>query len=526
VGGLCDDGSRAPCAAVANPVSTAPYQALFLPSGARWASTLGAAVSDNGNVYLLDLGHDGLANGRDWLGSDASGQYAQVERVTFTLVAGTHVQPALWNTVDATPPTPLSRDATAARSLVRATPGFTQTDTWTVSWQGALPGLAALGGQAQVGRDGTVAWIAIQSPTGLAGQPFTGVGRLYDPRLAIQPARPGRIGDIVQVTAVREPGDAKPIDTSVEPATAAQEQYCPFGTFELEVTDLLPPGDAYPGGAVAVRVPAWANWSQVTTTFGNTPAGASRAVTADPSCMRLASAFTGSAPAATALKPVTVSFLSGELLLTGLAFGYAGRPTVQADPAGGGFLVQHDEGLAGGTCPMLEGAAWPPPVCDDACRIACERLLLSRKARRAAYVYSRCATTDTACLARWAGDGSTTVNKLAFPNPTGPVLGLDLAWTYDLRSPVTPDLGDAAVWPPRGSLISIDTAGGLARGGFAPASGGTRTGTLLPNGVVAWNRPDFTANADDHVQIYASYPADLVLTFSPAGSPADVGLIH
>jgi hypothetical protein len=531
VGGLCDDGAVAPCRPDANPISIVPYQSLFLARGARWASTLAAAASSNGSVYLLDLGHDGLANAQDWLATDTSGLQAQVSSATFASVAAGQGQLALWNDLDASPPTPLTRDATAAKALVRATPGFTMTDSWSVSWQGALPGLADLTGQAEVAADGTVAWIAIQSPTFLGAEPFRGVGRLYHPRLAIRPARPGHLGDIVLVTPLREPGDGPdPIDTSAEVETARATQYCPFGSFELEVAALLPPSDLYPGGAVAVRdpsktAPTWKNWTQPKNTFGTTPAGVARTEEADPKCMARAADLLAGRPGPVH-KPVAVTFLAGELLLTGVTFGYAGRPEAQASGSDPGFLLQDDATGPPPSCPMLEGAAWPSPCDDTTCRDACERTLLGRKARRVAYVESRCATTDAECLKRWAREGSTSNNKLDFPSPTGPVLGLKLGWSTEAGGAATPDLTDAAAWPPRSNLLTILTSGGLSEASRVPLSGTARTGTLLPAGVVAWSRPDFTGIATDHVQVFTAYPDNLLLSFAPALSPGSAGLIR
>ena len=532
VGGVCDDGTSAPCDATANPLGTMPYQPYYVGGAWRWASTMAAAVSDDGVVYLLDLGHDGLANGRDWLATNSSGLQAMISAVTWpaltpaTTTTAAKLGLALWDTAAGSPAT-LSRDKTRARALVHATPGFTGSDTWTVAWQGGLPGLTGLDGQAQVNEKGDVQWIAIQTPTGRLDRPFTGVGNLWDAAFAIQAAVPGvRIGDIVRVTAVREPGDGpKPIDASVGVDQAKSEQYCPMGTFELEVEALLPPDPvSYPGGAVKVRQPAVRDFAQPTTAFGATAAG--DATRAEATCMKHAAGLLALPAGATALvtKPVNVTFLAGELLLTGLNFGYAGRPTAHA-AAGSPYLVQHDATLTGATCPMLDGAALPA-TCDEACRTACEALLLSRKARRFAYVHSQCATTDTECLARWDAVASTTVNKLSFPNPGGPVLGLDLAWTLDEKTPAVLDLASATSWPARGSLVSVVTAGGQVVDGMTPKVSGVATGTLRPNGVAVWDRPDFTSLTGDHAAVYTSYPANLLMSFWTTSSNTDISLIR
>jgi len=520
VGGLCDDGSQAPCQASANAGSSMPYQSLYLASGARWASTLAAAVSTTGSVFLLDLGHDGLANTRDWLSTTLTTSATQVTTVTFVDLPGTTPGLAAWNTIGGGAPA-LTRDKTVAKPLVRATPGFTHTDTWTVSWQGGLPGLSGLDGQAKVDATGAVEWIAIQRPTGRTDQPFTGIGRLYDARFAIQPAVEGvRLGDIVRVTPVREPGDALPPDVTAQTVAIAEEtQYCPIGTFELEVTELLPPTSDYPGGALKVRE----RWAQAATTFGTDAAGVARPATPKATCMSKAGAFQKVPRPAFALKPVSVTVLAGELLLSGLDFGYAGRPVPRA-VAGTPYLLQHDVALDEGSCPRLEADPLPATACDQACQAACEALLLSRKSRRFAYVYSQCAAADTECKARWSGP--TTVNGLTFPNPGGPVLGLELAWTTDGITPVAPDLTAQANWPVRGTLLTVLTTSGLVVQAMQPITSGTPTGTLLPNGVATWSRPDFTRATTDHGQVFASYPANQVITFQTTSAASEVGLFR
>jgi len=59
-----------------------------------------------------------------------------------------------------------------------------------------------------------------------------------------------------------------------------------------------------------------------------------------------------------------------------------------------------------------------------------------------------------------------------------------------------------------------------------PITSGTPTGTLLPNGVATWSRPDFTRATTDHGQVFASYPANQVITFQTTSAASEVGLFR
>jgi hypothetical protein len=463
VGGLLEDGTPAPSG------TRGAFQKQATSTGTRWTSTLAAVGSSTGVLFLVDLAHGTLAAENPVLATQAAGSQARVVSASSSTppVAG---QPflALWD--ERTTPAVPTHDGAELPALVRITPGYTPSDSWTLAWEGLLPGLTAL--KAQVQSTGTgLAWLAVQSSAGATADsgPYRGVGRLYDARLALSP------GDIAVVT---------PVDAAA----------CPRGTFELAVTDLLYPSADFPGGAVAVTPLPDDRQPKVQEGGVEVPA--------NPHCLDAAGRSSA-----------LVTFRAGGLLLTGTTFGYAGRPEAQADATGPAYSLAWED-PAPLACPMLQGAAWPPPACDPACRDRCERLLLSRKARRAFYLAERCAAADTACTARWAaiaGAGGEVVN------PLGPVLAFKVA--------KQDDGGVSTATLARGTTLAIGTVGGQVGLLRRPLVGGQATAAALPAGLATFDRAGATLVEADGVRVYAAYPGNLVLDLSPA-QPAASNTVH
>ena len=105
---------------------------------------------------------------------------------------------------------------------------------------------------------------------------------------------------------------------------------------------------------------------------------------------------------------VTVSFMTPNLVLAGAASGYAGRPDfVFAPPETAPrfeFKYQDEESPLL-SCPIMadDPSLWPPAPADIAacdadpdCRAKCERLVLSRRARRSFYMTDGCLAITTA----------------------------------------------------------------------------------------------------------------------------------
>jgi hypothetical protein len=497
-----------------------PMMVVAPSSGRRLTSMLLSVTSSDGRVYVVDVGH--------WAApSDVSiiNTYSEKSTTTRTRVVtavnglpyvgvnpdGTPIyQPAgtayvaLWSDSDL----PLSftnspTDVPAGYGLQpdylydtsgmvlqpHVTPGYTGSDTWNVTYQGLLPGLNSRVGQVSLSTSGTnqvTGWAAMQDPTGLAtGDPFRDVVRLYDPTLGVH------VGDVVLVAAV-EPDANNPI--------------CPAGYFEMQVTDFLYPSPAYPGGAVMLANRTCQD------NFGNPVA-----CPGDPSCL-----------GGRGVSNVWLTIRAGAMVLTGASVGYAGRPPIVTDPTVAPlfrFEYADEDSLS---CPMLDaGAPWPPlAACDAACRSQCEQLALARKARRFYYV-----TSSLVCDG-WSGPYkqmcADTWRNLAWPITTGPVLafrvGLNVRYLDDNGSYDNhPSYYGTTV---RDATLALTTASGVSPMFRIPRVNTTATGSVMPTGLAVFDRSATTGNADDGVRVYASYPGNQVLDFTPAGTLTDITVIR
>jgi hypothetical protein len=224
-------------------------------------------------------------------------------------------------------------DPSALTTAVTVTPGFTPRDTWTVTREGALPGLVAR--RAESFGDGS---LALQATSGGVAQE---VVRLWDPTLGVT------AGDIVVI----EP-------TGLGTCTR----------FEASITGLLPPAPDRPGGSITLgrRTPTVVAWDR---------------------CVDLLVATSNVAQQG----PGTLATIraGGYVLLrgTGAAARHVGRPAV-----GQRFDVawQDETALTTGAdaCTLPPAVPWPGggAACGAACRARCETLVRARLSRRIAYV--------------------------------------------------------------------------------------------------------------------------------------------
>jgi hypothetical protein len=146
-----------------NPSLNFPLQLIAPGSGQRNTTAVAAVSSSDGKVYLLDLTRWGVMNDSA-LVKDSSSNVA----VTAAASDGNATQLGLWNDF------PLNAKASDAAtevvtgsgmtSFVQVTPGFTDGDTWVVTWQGALPQLSSR--QGVLVSDGTDHYAAFQSTDG------------------------------------------------------------------------------------------------------------------------------------------------------------------------------------------------------------------------------------------------------------------------------------------------------------------------------------------------------------------------
>lgn len=436
-----------------------PLQKQVMAAGERYVSTLAAVSTSAGAIVLVDLARGAVAQDRDLLSTAAGGAPARVITALSSAPAKEGLpQLGLWDERPGTTPPALTVNIEVLAGLVTMTPGYTPSEIWTVWREGELPGLSTLRGQYQAASGPDGAWVAVQD--GLGGSPATppyrGVARLYDPRLAIH------VGDVV----VLNPDD---------------KTRCPLGTFELEVTGFLPPDADHPGGAVTVAPRPPERQPQTTVDGVATPA--------DPTCLDGAGRSAG-----------TVTFRSGGLVLLGSDFGYAGRPVAAADAGGAAFRLGWED-TSGLSCPLLDDPTASPAACGDACRAACERILLARKARRLFYAYGQCLTTDTVCLQAW-GAGP-------LVRPVGPVLSFKAGWrNADGTAASEPEV--------RASVFVIGTGSGLTPSSRRPQSGSLVTTAVLPTGLATFDRAGATLQAADGVRVFGAYAGNAVLDFTPA----------
>jgi hypothetical protein len=440
-------GTRQPDGTVTVDGTPGPLQQLVTQTVTRWTSTLAVATSSLGPAYLLDLARGGQARDASVL------PLARVSSAASIQGASGAPYLALFDE-NAVPPEPaLTRDPSLMPARIGLTPGFSTTDSWSLGWQAVIPGLADLQAQVQPSADGLgLDWLAAQYAV---GGDVRGTVRIYDPQLGLQ------VGDLALVT----------------PEDAAR---CPVG-FELVITDFLHPGTGpYPGGAVRVAPST------------HQPAGG------NPGCLN-------GAP----LSKVRVTFVSKELLLLGNAFGYAGRPTLQAAATDLGWALEwKDPGPL--ACPLLDTAAWPPAICD----LDCRELLLSRRSRRTFYVTEQCASTDTACTKRWG--------LALLDNVNGPVLKLKVG----LLSSTGDELDPVTTQPARGATLTFTTVSGQVMSSRQPQVGATVTGMALPSGMATFDRAGATGSAADGVRVFVSYPSNEVLDCSPSVAAGSSGLIR
>jgi hypothetical protein len=514
--------------AATGPSSVAPLPGLLQiapGSGKRYTTALMAIPSTAGRVYLADPAHYAVPNDGSFLDGTLR---TRAVRSASTLPAtplgvsrpSTALYLGIWNEAALPDPIVLIGAAAVSSPQIKVTPGFTNSEVWSIVWQGPLPGLANRTSVLHANGAG-LDWLAVQESTGLTGDgALRGVARLYDPRLGVLP------GDRLVVDA-----------TGV--LTAAGDVACPNGPFELKIDALRPPASTYPGGALTVSVdtgtsqPTWARDTSggfLKDVLGNfiaydprtEPAGS---IPADPHCLDAGAA--GGVDVA-----VLSTIRARELVATGSISGYSGRPElVLSQPdTGTPFTVEYvDERTL--SCPILGDRVdqWPPSdtavaACEadvPTCRRNCEQLLLARHARRLSYVTDRC--TSVACSG--AGTpGSPNYSPgywpgMTFPNPAGPALqfkvGLNSS-SSTVQSPGTP-LRDAA--------LQITTDSGYAPASRSPYSGSTATAAVLPTGMVFFDKAATTGNASDGFRGFASFVDQLVFDF-PVNDAITNGTIH
>ena len=279
-----------------------PLMALSPLTGTRWTTATGAVAAGDGSVYLFDLGR--------WSSPDETFILSQADTRTQVLSAATFLPSnlttgnyiGLYSTPGLTPDPPPSAIVTNASSLPAAFivwPGFTTNDSWSIRWQGILPGMGLRRGS--LGRRSTgELYLAVQQPVNPNGPPPQSaedwiVGAFVDDaEIGIHAAADWGVGDLaLYIPDVYPPVTCAGHEKPADPAD-------PVAPYETSIDAILPRGaDAasFPGGAMVLAVPAGS----------------------DIECLA------NQIPLGTSVQ-VTLSVRTSGLVLAGSDAGYAGRP--------------------------------------------------------------------------------------------------------------------------------------------------------------------------------------------------------
>ncbi|HEY6098613.1 MAG TPA: hypothetical protein VIW03_04245 [Anaeromyxobacter sp.] len=470
-------------AAVSPPAKAPPVDASFgfvdggdtmrlEANGTQVTTGVGVVVGENGTLEFLDLGRFKVA-------STSSAPVAAVAIV---------VEPRETNRIWLQRPGTNQFAATdEGPGFIHLTPGYATDESWTVAYQGPLPGLQ--GRAVEVGAQGTnQVWLAVQSgdgTPGATGRRLTQVARLVHPALGV------KVGDIVifKAASVGCTG-APPPGTPVDQIETVPKE------FETRIVAILPPSDATPGGAAVLESrttgpeepPTPVNWAQ---------------------CFDALSNLVKAAPVRL---PGTVTFAASDLVLTGNVLGYAGRPQLgveyklryRADPSEPGLpsFAYLDEDALATACPLVDWDGIPPaPTCGGgACDpAACEQLVLARKVRRRYHLAEDCGNPpDASCLVRYPSPGFT------FPKVNGPALD------FQVGHQLLPGFLTSTLI--RGFGLRFSTTSGVAVLSASP--GGA---VAQANGVTTFDRS--FADATAGYRFVVSYPGNQVADASPDVTP-------
>lgn len=204
---------------------SSPLTYLASGAGARYASAVAAVSSSDGGLYWIDLSRWSPVSDV----SPATGGTSRTSvTVAYQLTSGTATGLGLWNelkiaqdektgaiTTPAAAPTPeVVSSASLLPSAIEVRPGFTDTDTWAIVYQGELPGLAGrVAVLASDPVDPAHYYVAVQSESGASPDLTTAAawvvgGTVADPALGV------RANDIV-TAAVTAGGTTTTCETTI-----------------------------------------------------------------------------------------------------------------------------------------------------------------------------------------------------------------------------------------------------------------------------------------------------------------------
>ena len=475
------------------------YMPLVAGTGVRATSAVAAVAAADGRVYIVDLSRWQIPSDVSIL-RDTAASPTRTRASAMATIGVVDQQPdprffrsrelGVWDVTNPAKPALVvgaTGDALSNINVVRVTPGFTPSDVWRIKYQGTLPGLSVR--TAETGPTGTGGtWLAMQLTSG--GTQID-VARLYDPTLAVQG------GDIVIISAAElTSAQCAPLQAT---ATAAALNV------ETQITAILAPSGAYPGGAVVVQ-----------------PLDGPNGTTQWRDCFN--AEIAGQAHSADKGSALRAEVIAGGYVMVGDQTGYAGRPAVVADPTPAtafALAYQNEDALS---CPILPWPAALPTAttdpfyaCTDAtCRSACESLVLARKARRTYHLADACSLdvpgADARCFQVWP------TAQYPFPQATGPVISfrLGLQERFVAAPGITvmpPPTNTTTATPARGLELDLTTVDALSPT-FRRAPSGAGDVVYPTGGITAFDRSPYKAS--DSYRFFVTFGSDFVLDFSPA----------
>lgn len=258
---------------------------------------------------------------------------------------------------------------TGIEANITATPGYAQDDSWSVRWQGTLPGLSLR--QGVVGRDpdGT-AWVAAQARGfDSGGSPgWISTMDVTDPELGVhsRDGGPTTSGDTVVIDVI----DPAACPSHYDATTGSTV----LGQLRATVLDFLPPSPAHPGGALKID----------------------RVADPDPGAECPGDIVPVPPAGAVATTNAYLTVRGSDAVVTGGGFGYAGRarvsgtivdvaPTPIDNPPDTATIVADTFALRWEPEAPLQAIAADPAQPAAVRRDAAERLAIARKARRNNY---------------------------------------------------------------------------------------------------------------------------------------------
>lgn len=426
-----------------NPPSDAPretteFMGIRAVSSRVTTGVLGIPC-ENGRVYWADLGRWEIPSAEIEVNSlptatrvsTLTPSSTAARRIGFYLparIVGTSTDLAPWS------------PSSQAANYIQTTPGFTPTDTWTVTYQGYLPDFvtsrtadveAAVGdfdgdGQPDTGR----LRVAFQAHSPGISEPVQ-VLNVYDP------ARGVRVGDIVEIWTGPTQEDPSPdVKGSICPDTTEDDaDGLPTPPVEGKVVAVAPPDAGHAGGSLVIAPGDCVRYQDGMTTKED--CAEHGPWTSKGNCWGSLPTLQGSERGSYQVRIRAGGGSAGaeEFVVVGAVTGYAGRAVASAVDAPSvptpSFVLTSVALPEYGRPGEVELAVACAPACSTgACpRDACEQLAIARRARRTHYTSVRCRdnTSDGRTFCRTYHPEFVRPEGVAdFPPPKGPTLAFSL----------------------------------------------------------------------------------------------------